>query len=611
MIPLFIFLQLFSVNLLPYLTSDFTLPEPQNLSNSMTLWATWYYLPQVESITDGIPLRDLNGNPLGPKLSKRNWCDSAMEGSVRVSNVETNGVTYNYAGKSDDYYVDCTEYFPSHPLTGKVKFRKANGPYGDGVSNYYLLPYRTIAVDKNQIPYGTVIYIPSARGTNVILPDGIVKTHDGYFFAGDTGGAITGTHIDVFIGNATSCPFSWVGSSSSRTFTAYKITDQTIINTLKTAHTTMDIPETHGTVSFLQPQNGNTVLNPVIFKASKTGDVKTVKYFANDTYLLGESSDEATQFNISYQFQTIGLRNVSVKGYDSYGNLIDEAVQNIEITIVNELCSNECSLSEKRCNEDNVEECILIDGCYKWNVLLMCSHEEGCLNGECGTVPVCHDDCLENALICEGNNVAKCGQYDDDSCFDWGVIQSCNSNESCLSGVCVNNNNECPNGCQPNEVCNNGNCIPINNSCTDECIENETRCYSHKVEICARNNETNCTKYITQKTCENNEICANSTCMPKYDEDGKCSVGVRICNNDTTVFVCNNDGGEFVFHSVCSENEICNSGFCYENTNLNNDGNSNDNSTGCNFSQNNDKSFQIFFIPLFIILFIKRKTFVK
>ena len=46
MVPLFLLLQLFGVNMLPYLTSDFTLPEPQSLSNAMTLWATWYYLPQ-------------------------------------------------------------------------------------------------------------------------------------------------------------------------------------------------------------------------------------------------------------------------------------------------------------------------------------------------------------------------------------------------------------------------------------------------------------------------------------------------------------------------------------------------------------------------------------
>ncbi len=604
MVPLFLLLQLFGVNMLPYLTSDFTLPQPQNLSNSMTLWATWYYLPQVESIADGIPLRDLNGNPLGPKLSKRDWCASAMEGSVRVSNVETNGVTYNYAGKSDSYYVDCTEFYPSHPATGKVKFRKANGPYGDGVRNYYLLPYRTIAVDSSVIPYGTVIYIPSARGTSVTLSDGSVKTHDGYFFAGDTGGAIIGTHIDVFIGNATTCPFSWVGSSSSRTFTAYKITDQTIINTLTTAHTTMDIPETHGTVSFLQPQNGNTVLNPVTFKANVTGDVKTVKYFANDTYLLGESTNSSNQFMITYQFQNIGLRNVSVKGFDIYGNLIDEAVQNIEITIVNELCSNECTANEKRCNGDNVEECVLIDTCYKWNVLLMCSHEEGCLNGECGTVPVCHDDCLENALICEGNNVAKCGQYDDDECLDWGVIQSCNSNESCLNGVCVNNN-ECLNGCGENEICNNGNCIPINNSCTDKCIENEMRCYSHSVELCEKNNETGCTDFVTKETCDNNEICGNNSCIPKYDEDGKCSVGVRICNNDSTVFVCNGNGDEFVFHSECSENEICNSGFCYEHQNT--DNNANNNSSGCNFSQNNNKLFFTFMILILFVVYQKKK----
>ena len=80
------------------------------------------------------------------------------------------------------------------------------------MDDYDLVPYRTIAVDEAQIPIGTVLYIPSARGCLLTLPDGKRVRHDGYFFAGDDGYGVHGNHIDVFIGISSDCPFPWVVS---------------------------------------------------------------------------------------------------------------------------------------------------------------------------------------------------------------------------------------------------------------------------------------------------------------------------------------------------------------------------------------------------------------
>lgn len=214
---------------------DFSFPKYTGASNS-TLWATYYYLPEVRSTSDGHALRDMQGNSLGPVLSKKDWCNSAMEGSVRVVDGNGNGVTYNYAGTSRSNSVDCTSIFPRHPKTGQVKFRLANGSFGDGVRRYRLVPFRTIAVDNSVIPYGSIVYIPGARGNKIILPDGSETVHDGYFFAGDTGGAIKGTHIDVYIGVAKRNPFSWIKSRESGTFKAEIITDPAIVSKLTDLH---------------------------------------------------------------------------------------------------------------------------------------------------------------------------------------------------------------------------------------------------------------------------------------------------------------------------------------------------------------------------------------
>ena len=59
-----------------------------------------------------------------------------------------------------------------------------------------VVPMRTIAVDKTVIPRRTVLFIKETVGLK--MPDG--STHDGYWYASDTGGAIKGKRIDLFTG---------------------------------------------------------------------------------------------------------------------------------------------------------------------------------------------------------------------------------------------------------------------------------------------------------------------------------------------------------------------------------------------------------------------------
>ena len=198
---------------------EFTIPARSFDSPSRDLWATFYHTLRFQSSQEGMPLLSLNGTPLGPKLSKLQWCQAAMEGSVQVF-FEGVWRTYNYAGSAGTVQVDCTEYY-DHPV-GRTRFTLARGPFGDGVRSYILVPFRTIAVDPAVIPYGSVIYIDAARGLPFVLSDGSERRHDGYFFAGDTGGLINGNHIDVFIGNALRSPFPWI-TSQSKSRIGYRI----------------------------------------------------------------------------------------------------------------------------------------------------------------------------------------------------------------------------------------------------------------------------------------------------------------------------------------------------------------------------------------------------
>lgn len=216
-------------------TFSFREPSINDLSSKITLWGTFYYLPQINDGAGNYPLRDMQNMELGPRLSLSEWCNSALEGSVRIIGVNGEVKTYNYAGVTAENAVDCKKIFRLD--VSKTKFREARGPYGDGLGDLILAPYRTLATDPTKIPTGTVVYVPEARGAKITLPSGRVITHDGYFFAGDIGGAIKGNHVDVFIGTHNSASFfPWIKNTQEKTFEAYLVEDKKIISDLNELH---------------------------------------------------------------------------------------------------------------------------------------------------------------------------------------------------------------------------------------------------------------------------------------------------------------------------------------------------------------------------------------
>jgi 3D (Asp-Asp-Asp) domain-containing protein len=228
------------------LHDDFSFPAPtDHKSPAMNLWATHYFVYSASEIQIGVPLRDKTGQPLTGQLSAADWCLGAIEGTIQVTS-GGHPLTLNYAGKSNDLQVDCASIFnridpvrnPWVKSIGKSYFTPARGPYGDGVRQFILVPFRTVAVDRNQIHYRTVLFIPEARGVEIRLSSGATIKHDGYFFAGDTGGALTGTHIDVFCGTSSSnCFPTFISSTSSKTFQAFVIDDARIKTKLIAIHT--------------------------------------------------------------------------------------------------------------------------------------------------------------------------------------------------------------------------------------------------------------------------------------------------------------------------------------------------------------------------------------
>jgi 3D (Asp-Asp-Asp) domain-containing protein len=201
----------------------FDLPAPPlDGAREHALWATWYHVPRLTHDPGGAAINGMDGRALGPRLSQKDWCSAALEGTALVVMPDGDEVMINYAGLGRSRQVDCRRYYPKLGKVGRSRFRRAQGRYGDGAAGA-LVPYRTLAVDPRVVPLGTVLYVPAARGVAITLPDGSTAQHDGWFYAADRGGAIKGNHVDVFLGSASDNPFAFVKSKAEPTFAAYVI----------------------------------------------------------------------------------------------------------------------------------------------------------------------------------------------------------------------------------------------------------------------------------------------------------------------------------------------------------------------------------------------------
>ncbi|MDX6712374.1 MAG: hypothetical protein QOH96_3390 [Blastocatellia bacterium] len=102
----------------------------------------------------------------------------------------------------------------------------SKAPFGLGEDGNGLIPYRSLAVDPNVVKLGTVLYIPALDG--IRLPSG--EVHDGLVIAHDTGSAIIGYRIDVFVGFENDVDNSLTQSGqigNMEALSVYKVDDET------------------------------------------------------------------------------------------------------------------------------------------------------------------------------------------------------------------------------------------------------------------------------------------------------------------------------------------------------------------------------------------------
>ena len=150
---------------------------------------TYYDFPREGSGAKEATLFDASCTPIAsvPKAFHDQVC---VQGSGRLAS----GATVSFAKRDCSCAATC-------PRTGQqVCFERldpARFPSGRGAMGSPITPLRTVAVDSDVIPLGTVLFIPELAG--LPRPDG--TRHDGCFVAEDRGVKVVGNQIDVFTGD--------------------------------------------------------------------------------------------------------------------------------------------------------------------------------------------------------------------------------------------------------------------------------------------------------------------------------------------------------------------------------------------------------------------------
>jgi 3D (Asp-Asp-Asp) domain-containing protein len=179
------------------------------------MWITYYYLAKETDYPGpaDTTLYDANCAPIVDVSAA--FSDAVC---IEGSGLLQDGRVINYASTCS-----CGRPCPTGGIVCYAVLDKATYPWGMGAASNPLVPLRSWAVDKSEIPLGTVLYAEEWDGVTMPGIDGLGGfVHDGCFVADDVGGAITGLHYDFFAGTKA----MWLAleqiHGTKSTFTVYK-----------------------------------------------------------------------------------------------------------------------------------------------------------------------------------------------------------------------------------------------------------------------------------------------------------------------------------------------------------------------------------------------------
>jgi hypothetical protein len=210
-------------------------------------------------------------------------------------------------------------------------------------------------------------------------------------------------------------------------------------------------------------------------------------------------------------------------------------------------CQDDCVAGQQFCDGSGYRTCGNYDNdtCVEWSQRIECP-SGSCQDGECADG--CIDQCAALSRQCVGSTAYQtCADYNQDGCLEWGTQTACEANLICDQGYCVTDcASECSDGdlrcaamgdgvetcgnydtdsclefggfvaCAANQVCLDGECVM---ACSDECNFAERRCVAGipAYEVCADHDADGCTEWGGQSSCGQDQLCDVNT-GECYDE---------------------------------------------------------------------------------------------
>jgi hypothetical protein len=170
-----------------------------------------------------------------------------------------------------------------------------------------------------------------------------------------------------------------------------------------------------------------------------------------------------------------------------------------------------------------------LDPCMDWGPVTPCPSPQTCAGGYCEST--CTNECTGAAEECVGTSgTHSCGDFDTDSCLEWGPLVPCPNGETCSNGACsATCSDECPNAGAK--------------QCTGS---------GDGFQICESSGS--CLVWSLPTSCEQDETCTNGECEGACDCDFHTGICEPNAPGSTTACACDSDcsGG-----SPCGADSHC------------------------------------------------------
>ncbi len=209
-------------------------------------------------------------------------------------------------------------------------------------------------------------------------------------------------------------------------------------------------------------------------------------------------------------------------------------------------CSNQCDkIGTTKCENHLLYTCTQDeeeDGCLKWDDGVTCEVGKRCDESENACVEGCVDECNpEGRVACYGGGTRTCGQFDEDSCLEWGNFEECNVTLGCDEET--------------------GQCAVA--TCSDECGDGESTCNDDATGtlICVKNASTGCYVWKQGETCTGKTSCVKDVDTAKCETPvvNICDAGDKHCTSDNKgIENCTLIDGAYGWKTTaCSGNQVC------------------------------------------------------